>query len=258
MPWLGRCGFVGRGLIYLVVGVFILYTAITAHAAKGWRGAFIALRDLPGGIPAVLVLIVALATFIAWRLAESLLDPEEIGNDIKGLALRGVRLVSAIVYAALAWKALTVLLGSSSTSDDGDTQHAAALAMSEPLGRWLVLAVGLVVIIIALVQVSRSVTLDVHQRLGRAGGELSQWIAVLGRIGLLCRGLVFAIVGAFFVYAAWFYAPQKARAMSGALRVIEEQPFGAWLLGGIGVGLIAFGLFCLAIARYRRFTFGTG
>lgn len=257
MPWLGRCGFVGRGLVYVVVGAFIVYAALTTEAAKGWRGAFLALRDLPGGIPAVLVLTVALGTFIAWRLAESLLDPESIGNDVKGLALRGVYLVSAGVYTALAWKALTVLLGTSSSSDDGKTQHATALAMSAPLGRWLVLVVGIVVVIVALVQISRSVTLDVHKRLGRAGSELSTWIAVLGRIGLLCRGLVFAIIGGFFIYAAWFYAPGKARAMSGALRAIAAQPFGAWLLGAIGVGLIAFGLFCLAIARYRRFTCGS-
>lgn len=257
LPWLGRCGFVGRGLVYLVVGAFVLYTAISAHSSGGWRSAFLALRDLPLGIPAVLVLTVALASFILWRLVEVLLDPENRGSDIKGLTLRGVWLVSAIAYAALAWKALEVLLRQSSGSDDGNAQQATALAMSEPLGRWFVLLVGVVIIIVGLVQIGRSLVLDVHKRLGLADHELSSWLAMLGRVGLLARGFVFAVVGGFLVYAAWIYDPQKARAMSGALRVIEAQPFGSWLLGGVGLGLLAFGLFGLAIARYRRFTCGT-
>lgn len=256
LPWLGRCGFVGRGLVYLVAGAFVFYTAITAHSPGGWRSAFLALRDLPLGIPAVIVLTVALATFILWRLLEALLDPENRGREIKGLALRGIWLVSAIAYAALAWKALEVLLRQPSGSDDGNAQQAAALAMSEPLGRWFVLIVGAAIIIVGLVQISRSLVLDVHKRLGLANDELSSWLAVLGRIGLLARGLVFAVIGGFLVYAAWIYDPQKARAMSGALRVIEAQPFGAWLLGGVGLGLVAFGLFGLAVARYRRFTCG--
>ncbi len=254
LPWLGRIGFTGRGLAYLVVGVFVLYAAVTARTVQGWKGAFIALRDMPLGIVAVFVLTMVLAAFILWRLVEALLDPENIGHDFKGLAMRGVRLVSAIVYGGLAWKALSVLLRHSQQSDDSDTQHATALAMSEPLGRWLVLAIGLIVIIVGLVQLGRSVTLNVHQRLGRADHELAVWIAALGRIGLLARGLVLTIIGGFFLYAAWIFEPQKARSMSGALRTIEQQPYGAWLLGLVGAGVVAFGLFGLAVAYYRRFT----
>ena len=254
--WLGRCGFFGRGLVYLVAGVFIVHTASTAQTAQGWQGAFLALRELPGGVPAVFVMAVALGTFIAWRLIEALLDPEQLGADLRGLALRGVRMVSALAYGFLTWKALTVLLCNSASSSDSATRHATALAMSEPLGRGLVLIAGLVVTIIGLVQLARSFTLDVHKRLGLADQELSTWLSMLGRLGLACRGLVFMIIGAFLVYAAWFYQPDKARAMSGALRTIAEQPYGDWLLGATGVGLAAFGLFSLAMARYRHFTCG--
>lgn len=258
LPWLARIALGARGLVYLVVGVFVTFTAITSRAAEGWQGAFLALRDLPGGIAAVFVLVSALLAYIAWRLVEALLDPENLGKDLKGLALRGVRLCSAVVYGALAWKALDVLLREPQASDDSTPRHATALALSEPFGRELVIAAGIGVIMVALFQVWQSLTLDICKHLSPNDEDLSPWIAALGRIGLLARGLVFAIVGGFLVFAAWIYQPQEARAMSGALRVIEQQPYGAWLLGIVGLGLCAFGLFGIAVAFYRRFNFGAG
>ena len=205
-----------------------------------------------------MILLVALALFVVWRLMEALLDPEHHGRDLRGLALRGVYLCSAFTYGALTWKCLRVLFQHTADSDDSRAQQAAALAMSEPLGRWLVLIAGAVIVIVALVWIARSIMLDVNKRLGRADEELSPWLAALGRVGHLARGLVLAVVGGFFVYAAWIFQPRQARSMSGALRAIQHQPFGDWLLARVGIGLAAFGLFGLAMARYRRFNCGSG
>ena len=40
--------------------------------------------------------------------------------------------------------------------------------------------------------------------------------------------------------------------MSGALQTLSEQAWGPWLLTGVAVGLVLYGVFCLAEARYRR------
>ena len=41
---------------------------------------------------------------------------------------------------------------------------------------------------------------------------------VLGTVGNIARGLVFAVTGFFLIQAAWHYDPSKARGLDGALR----------------------------------------
>lgn len=44
----------------------------------------------------------------------------------------------------------------------------------------------------------------------------------------------------------------ETRDRGEALQAIERQPFGSWVLGLVALGLIAFGLFGLVEARFRR------
>ena len=60
------------------------------------------------------------------------------------------------------------------------------------------------------------------------------------------------IVGGFLAQAAWYYDSSKAKGLDGALQNLIQQPFGPWLLGGIALGLVAYGLYMLIEARYRR------
>ena len=60
------------------------------------------LQDLPGG-PVLLGLIaVGLLAYIAWRLAQALLDTENQGTSWQGLAMRLRYLGSGLIYASLA------------------------------------------------------------------------------------------------------------------------------------------------------------
>ena len=46
--------------------------------------------------------------------------------------------------------------------------------------------------------------------------------------------------------------PREARGIGGALHALARQPAGRWLFGAVAVGLAAYGLFVLLLARYRR------
>jgi len=57
----------------------------------------------------------------------------------------------------------------------------------------------------------------------------------------------------FLVLAALQTDEQEVRSLGGALSAILEQPFfGHFLLGVVAVGLVAYGLLMVAVARYRR------
>ena len=64
--------------------------------------------------------------------------------------------------------------------------------------------------------------------------------------------MVFIIAGVFLVLAGLRADEQEVRSLGGALSAILEQPFfGNFLLGVVGVGLMAYGLLMVAVARYR-------
>ncbi|MFL6257903.1 MAG: DUF1206 domain-containing protein, partial [Pyrinomonadaceae bacterium] len=45
---------------------------------------------------------------------------------------------------------------------------------------------------------------------------------------------------------------EEARGLSGALRALEQRPYGPYVLGAVALGLVAYGLYMFVEARYRR------
>ena len=74
----------------------------------------------------------------------------------------------------------------------------------------------------------------------------------VGILGHLARCVVFGLIGAFLVRAAWEFDSKEARGLDGSLLEVAQQPYGGFLLGAVAVGLIAYGLYCFVQARYRR------
>ena len=64
--------------------------------------------------------------------------------------------------------------------------------------------------------------------------------------------MVVATAGALVLTAAVQFDPKKARGLDEALRTLRDTPFGPCLLGVVAAGLLAFGLYGLAEARYHQ------
>lgn len=78
------------------------------------------------------------------------------------------------------------------------------------------------------------------------------WAVPLGRFGYIARGVLICEIGAFLVFAAMHASAREAKGLAGALRFLQEQPYGWVLLALAAAGLFAFGVFMLLAARYRR------
>jgi hypothetical protein len=89
-------------------------------------------------------------------------------------------------------------------------------------------------------------------RIERMGRETKRWITLIGMFGHLARMVVFALVGVFLIKAAADYSSNKAVGLDGALAKLAHQSYGPFLLGVVATGLIAFALYSLSDARYRR------
>jgi hypothetical protein len=64
--------------------------------------------------------------------------------------------------------------------------------------------------------------------------------------------VVLCLVGVFLVTAALDFNPKKAVGLDGALAKVDHASYGPVLLGLVAAGLIAFGVYSLSDARYRR------
>jgi len=70
------------------------------------------------------------------------------------------------------------------------------------------------------------------------------------RFGLAARGAVFLLIGFFLGRAAARHDPQQAAGVRESLLALAG--FGRWALGAVALGLIAYGVYQLVEARYRR------
>jgi hypothetical protein len=126
--------------------------------------------------------------------------------------------------------------------------------MAAPFGRWLVAAAALGVIAYALYQLYRAYASKVrkHLDLDRLSAESQRLVVAVGRFGIGARGVVFLVIGWFLLRAARQADASEASGMGEALRTLERQPYGKWLLALVGLGFVSYGLYEFVNARYRR------
>jgi hypothetical protein len=253
--WLARAGFVARGVVYGIIGVLALELAFGAGGkATDQKGALETVAQQPFGNVLLILLAVGLARYALWRFVRAALGHGvEAGND-SGFD-RVAALASGVVYAGLCVIAVSILVGSSQGgSGSGGSQKATSGVLGWPAGQWLVGLAGAVMIGVGAYQGYRAVTRDflkdskTEEMSPRVRG-LVEWIGVLGH---LARMIVFGLVGVFLIKAAVEYNPRAAIGLDGALRKLAAQMYGSVLLGLVAAGLVAFALYSLSDARYRR------
>ena len=60
------------------------------------------------------------------------------------------------------------------------------------------------------------------------------------------------LIGIFFLTAAWQVDSSESGGLGKALQMLQEQPYGPWVLGVVAVGLFAFGIYSVIEGVYRR------
>lgn len=122
--------------------------------------------------------------------------------------------------------------------------------MSQPFGRYVAGAVGFGFIAGGVTTIAKGVLRKYEEYLAvEALG--SRPIVIACVYGLTARGIIFMIVGGFFVYAAFTVSPERAASAGDALNWLRGLPFGAVLYFIVAVGLASFGFYNLIQARYR-------
>jgi hypothetical protein len=255
-PWverLGRVGLVAKAVLYAVIGILAIQVARGGREENADKsGALRTIAEQQLGQALLVLLALGLASYTLWRLAQAILDRDTEGEGPKGLAKRAGSLAKAGWYGILCALTVSTLVGGG--SDGGSEQQQTAGVFDRPGGRYLVYAAGIAFIAAAAFNGWRAVTCKFNKQLKT--GEMSDAEETaatgVGVLGHLARMIVFGLVGAFLVRAAWEFDPKQARGLDGALLEVVQQPYGGLLLGAVAVGLLAYAAFCLVQARYRQ------
>ena len=252
MKLLGRLGLAARATIYLLLGwIALLLAAGKRHSEADQRGAMQEVVRHNGGFILLWVIAIGLSSYALWRWSEAAFGVVGEGQDWKPRVQSAVR---GTIYAFFAVSAFNLLAHAHSQSQAGQSELLTARAMTHKGGRVLVGIVGAIIIVVGLALVYEGVTRKFKKYFDLA--EMSpvsrRLVWILGTIGTTARGVVFALTGYFVLQAAWKYQPQKARGLDGALRTVADSSSGRWLVGLVAIGLIIFGLYGFAEARWRR------
>lgn len=254
---LARFGYAAKGVVYSLVGILAFQAAFNwGGKVSGSTGAFKTIASQPFGNVLLFIVALGLVGYVVWRFVQAIYDPEHDESGWQAAARRLSYAISGLIYGALAFAAFRIVFGSgsaSSGSGSSSSQQTASL-LAQPFGQWLVGLVGAASAAYGFYCIYRGVKIKFRKKLKihEMSSTEQTWAIRIGRFGLIAKGIVSIIVGYFFVQAARTANPNQAKTTEGALQAIQQQPFGAWLMGIVALGLLAYGIHLMVQARYRR------
>jgi len=257
-PWvenLARCGYAAKGLIYTLIGLLALQAAVgPGGQTTDTQGVLFKIAQQSFGRILLLVLGLGLAGYALWCLVMAVWDSENKGHDAKGVVQRIGYALSGLAYAGLALSAFEIVRGAHAREGHSARYDWTVRLLAQPLGRWLVGLVGLIIIGYAFSALSKaySAKFREHLKTGSMSRREMIWVTRAGRAGYAARGVVFTLIGWFFIRAALQTDAKETGGVAEALSTLARQPHGLWLLGFVATGLIAYGLYGFCEAYYRR------
>ena len=258
---LGRVGWFAKGIVYVLAGVLALlvvgrslgWTTPTAGSNEASPTGAIKEVAHKGGGPLLLVLLaIGLFLYAAWRLVTALLPGS---TDAEGTATRVGYVVSAVLYTTFALTAISLARTPRATADGNQkvTDITSGL-MKNTGGRWLVGAIGVIVIGAGLYRLMVAKKGEVTKDVDMSGmsPERVRITRFLGNVGEVGRGIAMGIIGFFLVRAAVTFNAAEATGLDGALRRLLQYSWGAALCAVVGIGFVAYGIFCLDTFMRKR------
>jgi hypothetical protein len=249
---LARGGFVARALVYGIIGVLAFKLAIgDSGKITNQQGALHWVAHQRGGGFMLLLVAIGLGGYSLWRLCRAALGHGRDGSDSGFDRVAGA--ASGLVYAGLCIAAVKILTGANASST-GNAKKTTAGVFGWPGGVWIVGIAGAVMIGVGLYQGYRGITQQFLEdsKTEKMGPWLREWFGRIGTVGHLARMVVFGLVGIFLIKAALDSHAGTAVGLDGALAKVLHQPYGAWALGIVAAGFVAFAFYSLIDARYRR------
>ncbi|MFY9711861.1 MAG: DUF1206 domain-containing protein [Microbacterium sp.] len=247
---LARVGYVVLGILHLLIGAIAISIATGGGGGDADQGgAMQQIQKSPAGAVLLWIIVIGLIALAIWQIAEAVVERDPDTKKKWGYRIKF--LGTAAAYLAIAGTALVSALGGQSQSSESSQSFSARL-LAAPAGVALLVLVGLIVGAIGIAFIVRGITRAFKKHLALPSGTARTGIIAFGVVGYIAKGIAVAVAGVLFVIAALTHDSETAGGLDAALRALAGLPFGAVILWTVGAGLVLYGLFCFARARYAR------
>ncbi len=246
---IARIGYVVLGILHILIGAIAISIATGGGGEADQGGALAAIQQTPAGVFLLWAIVVGLAALAVWQIAEAFLERNPDTKKKWGYRIK--YLGTAAAYIAIAITGLVYALGGQSDSSESSQSFSAGL-LATPGGVFVLALVGLIVAGIGIAFIVRGITKAFEKNLDLPAGKAGEGIVTFGVIGYIAKGIAIGVAGILFIVAAITSDPESAGGLDAALHALAELPFGPIILWIVGAGLIIYGLFCFARARYAK------
>jgi Domain of Unknown Function (DUF1206) len=251
---LARIGYAANGLVHLLIGVIVIIIAFGGDGESDQSGAFMAIASTPFGFIALWALAIALCALGIWHVLEGVLarDPD---GDAKGSAKKWGRRISewsqSLIFIVLGVVAGAVALGARVDSEES-AETASRGVLSLPGGPAILGLLGVGIGIGGISFMVMGALRSFKKKLSMPASPVGDVMTILGVIGFIAKGVALTIVGLLMVVAAAKVDASTTGGLDGAIRALLHVAYGPLLVGLVGIGFIAYGVFCFFRARYAR------
>lgn len=255
---MARGGYAASGLVHILIGVIALVVAFGGRAAADQSGALMAIAGFPLGFVALWVIAIALCALGVWQFLEGVLASSAT-DDAQDIAKMWGRRIGAWGQAAI-FIGLGLIAGSVALGAQIDTEQAVENAsrglLSIPGGPIVLVLVGLGIGIGGIVFIVMGVRRSFRNKITIPLQGFGRNLAGLGVVGFIAKGIALLIVGVLLVVSSLSGDATTAGGLDGALKALLGLALGPVLVGIVGVGFVAYGVFCLFRARFARLAEG--
>jgi Domain of Unknown Function (DUF1206) len=250
---LGRVGLGARGVLYVLLAYLAVLVAFgLPNSGADSQGALHTVARQRFGHVLLAGLAAGFGAYALWQLTiVALGGSARAGSDKK--AKRVIALLNGLWYSFLCASTVAVSAGSAgSAGNDKAEIDLTGRVMQHSFGRTAVGAVGVGLIVIGAVLAWQALSGQHEFDLNTRSASVRGCVETLAKAGRTARAVIIAAVGVFVVQAAITFKANKAKGLDSTLRSFAHTPIGPWLLVLIASGVLAFGVYSLAAARYAE------
>lgn len=252
--WTARAGYAASGLVHILIGAIALVVAFGGEGETDQSGALMAIAAAPLGYIVLWVIAITLCALGTWHLLEGIRVPrptDDAPGDARKWGARIGEWGQALIFITLGLLSASVALGGRVDAEDA-TESASRGVLQVPGGSIVLGLVGIGIGIGGVVFVVMGVTRSFRTKVDIPEHGIGRGVAGLGLVGFVAKGLALMIVGVLLIVAAVTTDADVAGALDGALRALLALAYGPWLVAAVGIGLIAYGIFCQFRAVFAR------
>ncbi|HSJ11246.1 MAG TPA: DUF1206 domain-containing protein [Gillisia sp.] len=259
-------GFFTKGIVYVLLGSLTFMAAFDLGGdISSTNNVIKFLLELPLGKALVGVIALGLFAYSIWRFYQTIKFPEGNGDDekVKSGFKRVRYFYSGVFYGLIAYAFAKPLINALTPGNEkdvetggGDEKAALWELLSHDWGKALIWALAILVAGQALQQFFIAYKGKFMKKIDNYPTVKIEYdfIRRAGRLGYISRGMVFGVLAFFLINVILTHNANEYKGTEGALAYFLSFSYGPVLLGAVALGLTAYGVFHIMVARHANLT----